>query len=39
MNTTVLEAPTLARKSAGYTVPKTAPLHVAEEEEALGIPW
>jgi hypothetical protein len=39
MNTTVLEAPTLARKSAGYPAPKTAPLHVAGDEEALGIPW
>jgi hypothetical protein len=39
MNTTVLEAPTVARKSAGYAAPRTAPLHVAEDEEALGIPW
>jgi hypothetical protein len=39
MNTTALEAPTVARKSTGYTAPRTAPLHVAEDEEVLGIPW
>jgi hypothetical protein len=38
MDTMVLERPKVARKSAGYTMPKIVPLHSAEEE-ALGIPW